>query len=76
MGKAIQPLVINQIKVPQALLTDCYIPEASLTNESTNEDLEIWIDALYNSLLECSESKKSLREFLEVIYLDINKEGR
>lgn len=41
------------------------MPQPNFTYSSTNADYENWVDDLYTAFLECSMSKKQIREFFE-----------
>lgn len=62
-----QPVVLETLNVPRALLSDCVIPEPPLAYDSTNGDYEEWVDDVYAALVECAASKKLIREYLAAV---------
>ena len=62
-----QPVVVETVRVPGALLNDCVIPESPLAYDSTNGDYEEWVDDVYAALVECAASKKLIREYLAAV---------
>ena len=63
----VQPVVVETMHVPRALLNDCVIPESHLAYDSTNEDYEDWVDDVYTALVECEASKRLIREYLAAV---------